>query len=95
MPQLCKGRFVDKTEWPPKSPDLNVLDYYFWDRVQNKVYQGRTKPFDNLDQLKRRRKHVWNNVAKLEEIQRAILQFRKRLKAVVANNAGPIKSYYG
>ena len=93
--KLGKERFVDKTEWPPKSPDLNVLDYYFWDRVQNKVYEGRTIPFDNLGQLKRRIKNVWYDTAELDEIQRSVLQFRKRLIAVVANKGGPIKSYYG
>ena len=43
---LGRGRFVSKTEWPPKSPDLNILDYYFWDRVATKVYEGRKKPFE-------------------------------------------------
>jgi len=23
-------RFIGKHEWPPNSPDLNPLDYYFW-----------------------------------------------------------------
>ena len=27
--------------WLPKSPDCNPLDYYFCDRVQEKVYNGR------------------------------------------------------
>jgi len=22
--------FIDKDAWPPKSPDLNPLDYYVW-----------------------------------------------------------------
>ena len=34
LKQKLKSRFVKITDWPPKSPDCNPLDYYFWDRVQ-------------------------------------------------------------
>ena len=32
--QWCKDNFpsfIDKDHWPPKSPDLNLLDYPIWD----------------------------------------------------------------
>ena len=29
-------RFVKKDQWPPKSPDSNPLDYYFWNKVKTK-----------------------------------------------------------
>ena len=38
--QKLKSRFVKNTDWPPKSPDCNPLDYYFWDRVQEKVHDS-------------------------------------------------------
>ena len=25
--------FLEKDKWPPNSPDLNPLDYYFWNSV--------------------------------------------------------------
>ena len=34
--------------WPPNSPDLNLLDYYFWDAVE---VQLKTKTFNNVDEL--------------------------------------------
>tara|TARA_B000000460_G_C21326784_1_gene310994 strand:- start:25 stop:393 length:369 start_codon:yes stop_codon:yes gene_type:complete len=74
---------------------LNVLDYYFRSQVHTKVYEGRREPFQTLDQLKRRIKRIWNNVASLDEIRRAITQFRSRVRSVVTNNAGPIKAYFG
>ena len=51
---LGRGRYISKikNEWPPKSPDLNVLDYYFWSRVAVKVYEGRKEPFQTLEKLK-------------------------------------------
>ena len=47
---LGYGRFVSKTLWPPKSPDLNVLDYYFWNKVQENVYEGHhSAAFESLE----------------------------------------------
>lgn len=38
-------------EWPPRSPDLTPLDFFYWGYLKSKVYE--TKP-ENLDELKRR-----------------------------------------
>ncbi|EFN88750.1 hypothetical protein EAI_03344, partial [Harpegnathos saltator] len=35
-------------EWPPRSPDMNILDFFFWDYLKDRVYK--TKP-QNLDDL--------------------------------------------
>ena len=37
LKQKLKSRFVKNTDWPPKSPDCNPSDYYFWDRLQENV----------------------------------------------------------
>ena len=44
----------------PKSPDLNPLDYYFWNALNVKVYEGLRKVFASIEQLKRRVKRVWD-----------------------------------
>ena len=31
LKQKLKSRFVKNTDWSPKFPDCNPLDYYFWD----------------------------------------------------------------
>ena len=55
LKQKLKSRFVKNTDWPPKLPDCNPLDYYFWDCVQEKVYDGRyCYPFPMIDKLNRR-----------------------------------------
>ena len=33
LKQKLESRFAKNTDWPPKLPDWNPLDYYFWDRV--------------------------------------------------------------
>ncbi|GBP27130.1 hypothetical protein EVAR_16801_1 [Eumeta japonica] len=37
--------------WPPRSPDLNPLDFYYWGCLKEKVYE---KPIQNVQQLRQR-----------------------------------------
>ena len=92
---LGRGRYTKHTEWPPCSADANPLDYYFWDKVQNKVYEGRLTPFENLEQLKRRIRVVWDAAIDLSEIRAAIEQFRPRLQAIVEHEGFSIKAIFG
>ena len=57
--KLRGRRFIGKLEWPPKSPDCNPIDDYFWDALKVEVHRGRRDPFTNIDQLKRRIRKVW------------------------------------
>ena len=48
LEKSLKHRFVKCVEWPPSSPDVNPLDYFFWDLVKTKVNQGRAgEPFSS------------------------------------------------
>lgn len=38
-------------EWPPRSPDLTPLDFFYWGYLKSKVYE--TKP-NNIEELKQR-----------------------------------------
>ena len=86
--------FVNKNQWPPHSPELNPLDYYFWDAVQVKVYEGRREPFTSVEELQARIEDVWVTAVDGDALRRAILQFRHRLHAIVKNAGGPIKHLY-
>ena len=74
--------------------DLNPLDYYFWDTVKTKVYEGRIEPFASVEQLTRRIKYVWDDAIDEAASHKAILQFRKRLRAVVVNNGVQSNIYF-
>ena len=64
LKRKLKSRFVKNTDWPPKLPDCNLLDYYFWDSVQEKVYDCcYCYPFATIDELKRRISDVWDECA--------------------------------
>ena len=41
LAKTLKRHFVKCVEWAPSSPDVNPLDYFFWDLVKTKVFQGR------------------------------------------------------
>ena len=82
--------FVNKKQWPPKSPDLNPLDYWFWNALIERVYEGRRTPFISIEQLKRRVRRVWTSAINKHHLEKAVLQFKKRLNAVIQMEGGPI-----
>ena len=92
---VCYRRFINKNQWPPRSPDLNVLDYYFWNAVKEEVYRGRKELFATIKQLKNRINLVWSRAIVMGSVRKSIERFRDRLKCVVKNNGGPIKQYHG
>jgi len=53
--QYLNGHFPGKwigrnrsVAWPPRSPDLNPIDFHLWSHVKNEVY---TTPVTNIDEL--------------------------------------------
>ena len=41
--------FLDKNHWPPNSPDLSPLDYFFWNEVEKNL---KVTPFMNVNRFK-------------------------------------------
>ena len=80
LKQKLNSRFVNNTYWPPESPDCKHLDYYFSNRVQEKVYDSRyCYPFATTDELKRRIRDVSDECATdLSQIRNATKQFCPR-----------------
>ena len=97
LSDTMKKRFVRKTEWPPSSPDVNPLDYFFWDFVKTKVYAGRRgEPFANERELQAKIRSVWTDCASdVDKIRKAIRQFVPRLKAVEQKEGHSIKMLFG
>lgn len=52
-PDRWIGRGVEPPNqpWPPRSPDLNVLDFYFWGHLKPLVYRT---PVENIEDLRNR-----------------------------------------
>ena len=92
-----KRRFFKSVEWPPSSPDVNPLDYFFWDLLKTKVYQGRVgELFSSEEELKTKIKAVWKDCATdLKPLRKAIKQFVPRLRAVEEKQGYCIKMIFG
>ena len=59
LAKTLKRRFV---KWAPSSPDVNPLDYFFWDLVKTKVFQGRPgESFSSGEELKTKITAVWKD----------------------------------
>lgn len=90
-------RFVRKDEWPPKSPDSNPLDYYFWNKVKTEVYKGRlNNPFKTEEEMIKKIRSVWKKCASnLSEIRKSMKEFPQRIQAVKDCNGSSIKKHFG
>jgi len=42
--------FISLLPWPPNSPDLNPVNYEVWGVLQQRVYHGRIRDVDHLQQ---------------------------------------------
>lgn len=50
----CPGRWMGRLcpmLWPPRSPDINPLDYFYWSDLKQKVYET---PSENRKKLRRK-----------------------------------------
>ena len=84
-----------QTSTRTRSPDLNELDYYFWNAMKERVYEGVRELFQDINLLERRITRVWSRVIHLEAVRKATEKFRPRIQCVVDNEGGPIKQYHG
>ncbi len=76
--------FIQSSDWPSSSPDLNVMDYAIWGILEARVNATAHR---SLDSLKRAVKREWNKLS-MHQIRAAVGSWRRRLKACVDANGG-------
>ena len=84
--------FYQKTElsleaWPPRSPDLTPMDYWFWGMLKARIYHS-FKP-QNLDDLKQRIQDEIDKIS-MDELSRAVGNIRHRIDLVREVNGGTL-----
>ena len=74
--------------WPPRSPDLNPLDFWFWGALKARVFH--TSPPETLEELKAR---ITDECSRFtaEELQSATSSLLTRLQMVLENGGGHIE----
>ena len=81
-------RYIEPHHWPPNSPDLNPLDYFFWSEVSKRVSVKRSRTRKELvTRIKRAVKEI-----PLENIRDSIRRFRSRVHEVEQNKGGLIQN---
>ncbi|XP_026825353.1 uncharacterized protein LOC113562003 [Ooceraea biroi] len=75
--------------YPPRSPDLTVLDYYFWGRIKDLVYHERPTIRDNM--ILRISEAIRSLGA--DEILRATNSFQRRVDMCIAENGAHFEHF--
>ena len=91
------SKFIKHIEWPPSSPYCNPLDYHFWKKIKEKVFEDRFgHPFQSKDELNKKIKKLWSEVAQdLPEIRKTLKQFAPRFACVEEKSGECIKMIFG
>ena len=51
--------FIDKTKWPPRSPDLNACDFFLWGYLKERAYKPLPNTIHDLkENIKREIKNI-------------------------------------
>ena len=79
--------FWPKQYWPPRSPDLNPMDYSIWAELEKVVC---AKPHKNLENLKKQLKRAWKKIDP-EYIRATCNSAEARFEAVRKAAGGHIK----
>jgi len=76
--------FLEKTRWPPNSPDINPVEN-LWSIMDEVVYKDPT--VETMKDLKRRLRQAWKNTPlfTLYDLSQSLLQ---RLQNVIRNKGG-------
>ena len=74
-------------QWPPRSPDLTKMDFFFWGYVKEKVYQVAPTTRENM-QLKIR--EVFQTITP-DMLEKVSDSFLKRIDACARNLGGHIE----
>lgn len=72
--------FIGKNQWPPRSPDLNALDYSIWSILVDRACR---EPHETIESLKEALQREWEA---LDEglLRRIVDDFPRRLDACIS-----------
>ena len=83
-----KEKFIDKSKWPPRSPDLNPCDFFLWGYLKQRVYNPLPKTLDDLKiNIEREIKNI-----PVRMLKDTFSNFRKRCQLIKSAGGGHIES---
>lgn len=87
FPQKWIGRQSTLIRWPPRSPDLTPLDFYFWGRIKNIVYKTRPQ---NVDELCLRIRAACREITRVE-LKNVLANNIRRIEKCILLNGGQVE----
>lgn len=72
-------------KWPPRSPDLNPLDFTIWGQMKDKVY---AEPVDNVEQLHQRIEVAFSQLTEEHRLDRILFSVERRLHQCIRSDGG-------
>ena len=84
-----KDRWIGRRgviEWPPRSPDLSVCDFFLWGYLREQVYES-GKIFKTVDELKRKITQEINRIS-LDYVTSSFKNWVSRLDKCIENEGG-------
>lgn len=86
FPNRWIGRGHDAAiNWPPRSPDLNPMDFNVWGQMKQKVY---SEAVDNEQQLRQRIENAFDQLTIEHKFNRNLFSLENRLHACNRANGG-------
>uniref|UniRef100_A0A0N5C1S0 DDE_3 domain-containing protein n=1 Tax=Strongyloides papillosus TaxID=174720 RepID=A0A0N5C1S0_STREA len=80
------GRGSRSLVWPPRSPDLTPMDYFFWGYVKSLAYREKST---TLEELKEKIREAFEKVNDDKEmLERTFQNYERRLKMCLMKNSG-------
>ena len=89
--QACPA-FIEPDAWPPKSPDLNPLDFFVWSELERIMYRGQR--ISTIEELKERLTACWDQLSQ-RLLACAVGAVPKRLQACVTAHGARFEHMLG
>lgn len=87
LQRLFRNRVISlgaRVEWPPRSPDLNPLDFFLWGHLKSIIYRY---PLETIEQLRQRITEALQSVTP-EMLERCYENLIKRARLCIEKNGG-------
>lgn len=88
---IGRGVEVPNQPWPPRSPDLNPLDFFLWGHLKSLVY---TTPIQHLEDLRNRIIVGCETIRNTPGLlQRVSMQLNRRIEACILADGGHFQQF--
>ena len=81
--------FLNKNQWPSRSPDLNPIDFSVWGLLEEKL---KNKNITKVEQLRRELEQAWSEIGE-DYLRRTVVSVKTRLKACIKAKGGHFENF--